>query len=333
MNDMKRYRGTRRLHLGLLLTGAVLAAMASGCSKTTDTNTGGASTDPNEAINIAPAANDKATFKSPFDAVPNSKGTRIYFVAVSVTEGPAVFAANADGSGLTKLASGAPFVSPFSISISDDDQTLYIADTATETDTQDGGAILTMSVNGGAVAPLTGSQGTRPRAVEVLGDSIYFSGTSGKLPKVQPAVFKMGLAGGAPTALVTGAPLKDPSGIAVSKSGDVYVLDTAAAQTRRASVLLIKDGAATEFKSDIPVGFPGGIALSLDDSTLFVSALDEVTARDVVYVVNLASKETSTFTKSIDKFTSSAGLHRARTSGVFAWADGTANKGTVFVLH
>ena len=80
MNDMKRYRGTRSLHLGLLLTGAVLAAMASGCSKSTDVGT---TTDPSvenppvtpnpevpqnvnpqPEIAIAPAAHDKKTFVS-----------------------------------------------------------------------------------------------------------------------------------------------------------------------------------------------------------------------------------------------------------------------------
>jgi hypothetical protein len=40
-----------------------------------------------------------------------------------------------------------------------------------------------------------------------------------------------------------------------------------------------------------------------------------------------------TVQKVIGGFRESAGLHRARNAGVFAWADGRANKtGTVYVL-
>lgn len=327
MNDMKRNRRTRRLHSGLLLTGAVLAAMASGCSKSSDPTPTGLAAE----IQISPAANDKALFVSPFDAVPSPDGSKVYFTAISKTYGPSVFTAGADGSNPALLASG--LVSPFGITVSDDGATLFIADAGYETETEEGGMILTLPATGGTVTPLAGTEGTKPRGLEVQGDRLYYSGVTGKGKKRLPAVYSVGLAGGQPTMLVSGKPLKDPSGIAVTKAGEVYVLDTAAASTNHATVFSIKDGVATEFKTDIAVGYPGGIALSLDDTTLFVSALDDTTARDVVFVVNIASKETTEFTKSIDKFSESAGLHRARNAGVFAWADGQANKsGTVFVL-
>lgn len=333
MNDMNRNGRSRRLHAGALLSGVALVVLAGGCSnKTTESTTTG-KPDVNDTLSIAPAANDKKMFVAPFDAVPDSTGRTVYFTAVAPGEGPAVFKASADGSGLTKLASGAPLVSPFGITISEDDQTLLIADTGAETDTEEGGAVLTLSVNGGKPAALSGTAGTAPRGLEVQGDQLYYSGTSGKRPKAVPAVFKIAVVGGTPTALVSGLPLKDPSGIAVTRSGDVYVLDTAAAATRHATVFVVKGGVATAFVPDVMVGYPGGIALSQDDTTLFVSALDDTTARDVVFVTNVATKETSTFTKSIGKFSESAGLHRARHASVFAWADSNANKsGTVFVL-
>lgn len=334
MNDMKRDSRSRRLQAGVLLSGVALMVLAAGCSKSTDNQpTEPTTPNVNDTINIAPAANDKAQFVSPRDAVPSPDGLTIYFTATRPGEGAAVFKTNADGSGLTKLASGAPFVSPFGITISDDGQTLFVADTGAETETEEGGMVFSLAVAGGTPTALAGTAGTSPRGLEVQGDQLYYSGTSGKRPKAVPAVFKIGVAGGTPTALASGKPLKDPSGIAVTTSGDVYVLDTAAAATNHATVFSIKGGVVSEFVTDVMVGYPGGIALSQDDTTLFISALDGTTARDVVFVTNIATKQMSTFTKSIDKFSESAGLHRARHAGVFAWADGNANKsGTVFVL-
>ncbi len=336
MNDMKRDRRDRRLNSGMLLSGAVLMLVASGCSKSSDS---GSKPDVNETISIAPAANDKATFTSPTDAVPDPEGKLVYFLATSPGEGSAVFRSATDGTGLTKLTAGAPLASPFGITISDDGQTLFIADTGAETDTEEGGMIFALNVAGGKPSAVPGTEGTRPRGIEVAGDQIYFSGTlstpaaKGKKATSVPAVFRTGIAGGIATPVVSGLPLKDPSGIAVTAKGDLYVLDTSASASKRATVFLVKDGAATEFLTDVAVGYPGGIALSQDDSTLLVSGLDDTSARDVVFVANIASKEMTTFTKSIDKFSESAGLHRARRAGVFAWADGHANKsGTVFVL-
>ena len=307
--------------------------LAAGCSKSPDPTPPEPITPPVPELSIAPAAHDKTQFVSPRDAVPSPDGTKIYFLATKIGEGAAVFTANADGTGLTKLASGAPFVSPFGITISDDGKTLYVADPGAETDTEEHGAVFSLAVAGGTPSALAGTAGTAPRGIEVLGDKLYYSGSSGKRPKQVAAVYQLPLAGGTPTALASGKPLKDPSGIAVTKSGDVYVLDTAAAATNHATVFSIKGGVLGVFVTDVTVGYPGGIALSQDDTKLYISALDDTTARDVVFVANVATKEMSSFTTSIGKFSESAGLHRARNAGVFAWADANADKsGTVFVL-
>jgi len=64
---------------------------------------------------------------------------------------------------------------------------------------------------------------------------------------------------------------------------------------------------------------------------LLVSALDVDKQTDVVISVDIATKMPTFLSQGIDTFTESAGLHRAKKAGnTFAWADSTANGGTVF---
>ena len=76
------------------------------------------------------------------------------------------------------------------------------------------------------------------------------------------------------------------------------------------------------------------VPLSADDKTLFVSGLDSGSGTDVVYKVTLDGMNVEeAFTSTIGEFYESAGLHRARQTNVFAWADSRAGKtGTVYVL-
>ncbi len=326
----------------LLAALALVTITGAGCSSSSTDNAKNA--DPPQALGTlgaTPVANDKQ-FTSPFDATPDPDGKFVYFTAMSVNEGPAVFKVGADGQGLTRLFAGSPLVSPFGISITDDGKTLVIADSGAESEkdeengTDQGGIVFTLGVDGGTPAPLSGTQGTMPRGLEVLGDSVYYTGTQGQGAKAVPAVYKAPVMGGAPTVLASGPPLRDPSGIAVTKSGDVFVLDAAAATTHRASVFKIAGGAPTEIATDIMVGYPSGIALSADEKTLLVSALDDTAATDLVFELDATTGERrmlDSVQKTIGQFGESAGLHRSRSSAVFAWSDGKANStGTVYVL-
>ncbi len=342
MNDIQRLLGA-----AALLTFASVGCSSSGNgndngSSGTSGTSGGSSGTPTPPpppagdLGIAKAAND-AQFTSPFDATPDPDGKVIYFTAVSLKGGPAVYKVGADGQGLTQLFAGDPLVSPFGISITDDGKTLVVADSGAEFDTEERGALFTMSTGGGAPTVMAGTQGTLPRGVDVRGDSLYYTGISGTFPKSVGAVYKMPVAGGNPTALASGAPLREPAGIAVTKTGDVYVLDAAAASTRHASVFKIAGGAPTEVARDIMVGFPSGLALSADESAIVVSALDDTLGTDAVYTVPVGGGDRKLLgdavQKTIGNFVESSGLHRARNTGVFAWADGRANKtGTVYVL-
>jgi DNA-binding beta-propeller fold protein YncE len=322
-----RERARTRLRLRFA-TAALLAAAAAACSKSDGGTAPSANANPNaKEIDIHPAAHD-AQFSSPFDATPDPEGKVVYFTAMTA-DGPAVFRAAVAGGELTRLFVGEPLVTPFAIAISDDGSQLFVADAAAESETDEKGAIFVMPASGGAPSVVAGTQGTAPRGLEAMGDTVYFSGTKDGAP----TVFSMPLAGG-PTALASGDPLRDPSGLAVAKSGAVYVLDATAGESGTASVLAIQGGKVDVILGDIRVGFPGGIALGANDATILVSALDDGTDRDVVHVVDLATRAVTPFTKTVDRFSDPAGLHRARRAPVFAWADSRAEgSGTVFVLE
>jgi hypothetical protein len=100
-----------------------------------------------------------------------------------------------------------------------------------------------------------------------------------------------------------------------------------------ARILKLWCGTPSVFVDGLAVGYPAGITLTMDESTLLVSALDPTKGTDAVVMVDLASSTQSLFTTGIDKFIEPAGLHRAKTKDVLAWADSTANStGTVYVL-
>jgi DNA-binding beta-propeller fold protein YncE len=321
---MQTHESGRRSRLRFIASTVFVAMAVAACGKSKDS--GAPPSAP--AFEIKAAAHD-AQFVSPFDATPDPDGKYVYFTAMTA-DGPAVFRSLAGGGELTRLFAGAPLVTPFAIAISDDGKTLFVADAGSESDTDEQGAILTLSAEGGTPVVLAGTTGTTPRGIEVNGDTVYFSGSKDGAP----AVLSVPTAGGSATVILSGAPLRDPSGIAIAKSGALYVLDTSAAASRSASVLKIQSGNVDVVTSDIPVGFPGGVALNADESSLLVSALDPTNASDVVLVVNLASRETASFTATVDQFRESAGLHRARRAPVFAWADSQADgSGTVYVLQ
>jgi sugar lactone lactonase YvrE len=325
---------------GVLVLGAVATAIvANACSsdsedKTDDPFAGG-------KPDINQAANDPS-IEMPVDATPSPDGKDIYYVAHAKAPGEdglgferqaAVYKVSAQGGPSTKLHQGAPLVSPFGITISNDGQTLYIADSGADTsDDRADGKVFTLGVGGGTPAPLGGTDGLAPGGVEVAGDSLYITGKKdGK-----PGLYKTGLNGGQIAAVAAGAPFVDPSGVAVTKKGEAYVVDSGSAISGQAlaSVVKISAEGKTEILIDgLSVGHPAGIALTNDDNALLVSGFDAAKGTDVVFTVNLADKQVGEFTDKIADFTESAGLHRARNANVFAWADSHAQKtGTVYTV-
>jgi sugar lactone lactonase YvrE len=291
---------------------------------------------------IAPVAND-ANIVMPVDATPSPDGQDIYFIANSKVPDEdnlgfarqvAIYKVSATGGPITKLHQGDPLIAPFGITISGDGKTLFIADSsaATSEDRSDG-KVFTMSTGGGAPSALPGTEGLAPGGVEVAGDALYITGRKDN----KAGLFKAGLAGGNVTPVAVGEPFSDPGGVAVATNGDVYVVDTGSPMNGQPLASVVKvtaDGKTDVVASGLAVGHPAGIALTQEDATIYVSGFDSAKGTDVVFAVNAATREIGTFTDSIENFAESAGLHRARNTNVFAWADGHANgSGTVFVLR
>jgi sugar lactone lactonase YvrE len=291
---------------------------------------------------LSPVAND-AVAELPVDATPSPDGKEIYLIASSKTveadglgarRDAAIYKVSASGGPITKLHQGEPLVAPFGVTISEDGQTLFVADPAAATsDERSDGAVFTMSVSGGPPGILPGTERLSPGGVEVMGSTLYITGRK----EGQAGLFTMGLGGGTVTTVAAGDAFVDPTGVAVAASGDAYVVDSGSTLHGAAMASVVKvfaDGRTEVLVEGIAVGHPGGVALSANDKTLFVSGLDPAKATDVVFTVDLTTRAVGRFTQIIENFTESAGLHRARKTNVFAWADSHANgTGTVYVLR
>lgn len=315
------------------------AVLGAACSKETSTKN-----EDDQGIGVSsidPVANGPET-EMPVDATPSPDGSEIYFIAYTRAAGPdgigferlpAIFKVAATGGAPAKLHEGAPLGSPFGITISDDGQTLFIADSGADTsEDRSDGMVFSMGVGGGAPSPLAGTEGMAPGGVEAMGDTLWITGRKdGKA-----GLFRTGLGGGSVTPVAVGM-FTDPSGVAVTKKGEAYVVDSGGELSERALASVVKvtpDGATEILVDGIAVGHPGGIALVSDDSAVLVSGLDPAKGTDVVFRVELGSRQVKRFSDVIGEFYESAGLHRARNADVFAWADSHANKtGTVYVLR
>lgn len=287
-------------------------------------------------LTLRTVANDGTIFRSPLDATPNAAGDTVFFTAMAPSGEAGVFTVNTAGGNLGPHFVGEPFSAPLGIASSTDGATLYVADTGTsaEAPARDTGAIITLSTTSGATPSVVeGTRGYAPRSVVVLDDGgtdvVYFTGRDRQTGA--PGVFSM--TAGAVTSVASGGAFVDPSGIAVAAFGDVYVADTTAAANGRGRILLVSGGTTAPFGPELDVGYPFGIALSLDGSTLFATGLDPVTRKDVVYMIDIANGTVTTFTAGIDTFSEPAGIHRSPQTSTYAWADGRAGgAGSVFTL-
>jgi sugar lactone lactonase YvrE len=236
------------------------------------------------------------------------------------------------------LYAGDQLVNPTDLDVSLDGKTLYIADSAAGAESE--GALLTLPVAGGE--PSVALLGQRPRGVTVGSDGeVYFSGVSGD--SGEPGVFK--LAGDSANPLFVGAPLVDPSGIAIRNNGDVLVADTrlldgASENTEtptnsEAGIVLIHGGAASVFATGFATGYPAGIALTLDEKTLIVSG-EGPDHSDSVYLVDIGNPHATpgVVTDSFSAYQdAAAGLKRAHDSNTFIWASLAANGGTIYRIQ
>lgn len=236
----------------------------------------------------------------------NSNGRGIFRTSVSDSKSVLVFV-------------GKPFVSPRGLAIASDDKKLYVADPKAKGN----GSVFVQSVNGGTPQVLDGTTGYKPRGLEVASqngsDVIYFTGQDPH--DGQQGVFKIAEGDKIPQVVAKGAPFVSPDSVAIaSNNSDVYVTDNKAGGNGQGSVWKISNGQVTTLVKRAWLGNPAGIALTLDEQTLLVSALQTEKGQAKVIVINLKTGEQSAVTKVIGENPLAGGLHRARNSNSFAWA-------------
>lgn len=173
-----------------------------------------------------------------------------------------VFIADAAGK-VSLLYGGEALVAPVDLDLRGD--TLLVADRAAG---DEAGGLVPISLATGAAGELVGA-GYRPGSVTVAIDgSTYFSGADPQTG--EPGLFKIAPEGAQVSTVFAGALLVDPSGIAPMKDGVVLVADTRLDGSSEAGIYALKDGEASLFASEFAAGYPAGIALTTDESTLII---------------------------------------------------------------
>lgn len=288
---------------------------------------------------LTPAATASATtFHTPLDAALSPDGKTAYFIAISDDE-VAVYKSPAPSTEApTKLAAGAPLVSPFGLDVSTDGNTLVLSDPGAQLDEEvlDRGELFTLATAGGTPVKVEGASGYRPRGIVIAkeggADVAFFTGREKSTGL--PGVFKIPVGGGTVTVVSKDAPFTDPSGLAVAADGTLFVIDSGDPEAATARLIKVSAGTATVMLKDLVVGYPAGVALSQDEKTILVSAKDPEKRTDAVLRVPVAGGDVQSISTGIDAFEEPAGLHRARNADTFIWADSAANGGgTVYVIN
>jgi sugar lactone lactonase YvrE len=291
--------------IGLIALAFVVAACGSATTPATPASTPTPALG-NNLVNKLAVVTQSGNFHDPLDSVPTMDATTIYFTATG-PHGPGVFRVPSAGGAATEVFTGEPFVTPRGISISADDQHLYIADPSAGT----GGELFVLATSGGSPVPVHGSERTAPQNLDVATQDgkpvLYFSGQD---PSGQAALLTLPASGAdAPTVLVEGPPLVAPDGVVVAHTGSIYLSDRAAAGGGLGSVYKIDGSKITLIVKQVRTGNPAGIALTDDESILLVSALRLNSPSDLVLLVNLRTGQTGSITEVIAQNHSGGGLH------------------------
>lgn len=293
----------------------------------------------NEVVaSFEPAASGSTdSFYTPMDATPDAEGTTFYFTAMS-DQGAGVFRVPAAGGAVVTLTVGTPLTMPFGLAINATGQTIYIADTsANAACSGKQGGIFSIPAGGGTPVLVPGTACTAPRGITVMtennADMIYFTGVDPS--NSQPAVMKISANGDGFKVLDNEAPLTDPVGITVASDTRVYVTDqgTNTVYRIKQGVHGTRSSHREVIATGIRMGSPAGVTLTLDQSNVLVSSLDESTGTSQVVVINTTTLDQALVNAVISANHASGGLHRAQNSKVMAWCGvtaGTGGSGIVF---
>lgn len=284
----------------------------------------------------APTAIARATaFEAPLDAVLTATGSTTFFLARDAQRQPTLFRMMVGGASPSAVTlSGVRLTFPTGLAISADDATIYIADQAADRGVMglgEMGALLAVSAEGGAATAISIGTLQRPRAVAVHGTPPQLTFLAFN-EEGAPVLARVPAVGGTATALVTGAPLVDPSALTVASDGTVYVTDARGAGPYAGTVLRVPSagGTPTVLYRRARMGSPAGIALSRDERSLLVAMSDPETGPGLAIwlpVDGMSPRALSTF-GGTSGLVSPTGVHRARNADVFVVADDTAADAT-----
>lgn len=298
----------------------------------------------NDAVKAFEPAASLAGSAQAFDATPDPDGNLIYFTATSA-QGVGLFRVSVTGGAVTTITVGIPLTMPSGLVISPSGETLFVADTAAEVtyaeammvtsaavrNSHSEGAIFRLPTSGGGATLVAGTEHTMPRGLAVVQENgaelLYFTGIDPS--DDQPAVMKVAAAGGPLTMIAKGAPLVEPVGVTVAANGVVYVTDQAAGGDGLGSVFRITAGKVETLATRVRMGDPAGVALTLDESFLLVSALETNRDSSIVFVIDLAQGRQGIINQVIGANIGSGGLHRAHSGNLMAWCGVTSGGGGV----
>lgn len=260
-------------------------------------------------------------FRSPTDAVSSPDGSTFYFGGFTDPGSePAIFrAASSSGATAEAIAMGDPLGLPIGLVMACDGATLYVADAG-----GDAGPLFSLATSGGAPTDLlaTGISRLTGLAMGPDCDKLY---ATGRTTDGQPALFTIGLTGGAATTVFAGAPLVSPTGVHVDDDGVAWVMDHNAFGTVGEGVLFAipSDGSsATVVADDLRMGTPGGVSLTAGGGNAVMPTLD-ADGNGQLTIVNIASGEMTQLPAT--EMIAPAGLRTAREAGVFAVVDTDGN--------
>jgi DNA-binding beta-propeller fold protein YncE len=219
-----------------------------------------------------------STFSEATDVA--ASGGALFAVGFNSNGEPALVSVDLSSGAVSELHAGEPLVQPSGLAISDDGHMLYVTDVAslTESGEMNGGVFAYDVVGGGGLSEIGVSD-----SIDLPGDiAIAHGGTnafvSGFNADGEPAIFSVVLATGDTTEEFAGDPLVDPLALDVNSDGTrLFVVDSLGAGT---TGTLLAFGTSTFSSADELVGgfeiaFPGGVAVSGDDESVYFTIIHD----------------------------------------------------------
>ena len=274
----------------------------------------------------------------PLDAVLTANGSVVFFTAFTSTREPAVFRATVPAPGAqpatpTVVTMGGSLRYPIGLAISNDDNTLYIADQTADRGTDEGvGVVFSLAAGGGMPSALTlGTDLVHPVAVTTSfdGNELFISAQRRDDMGTARALFRVARAGGTPTVVTTD--LVDPSGISQGAAGNIIVHDTRRGGARSATAVTVGAMSNTALAGNLVANYPAGLALAMDSRSALFSGADPESAGLLTFSAN-DGRVSAPASLSMGMETP-RGIHRARMSDNYAVADESAGaSGRIFLV-